>query len=603
MSQLLALSFDCPSSPSLSIEADPLKIQDESLQGWGLAWYPSDDYAATIIKDSKNQHRAHVAKTLKSWKRFNSTLFLFHLRGAAKRAAQQDTQPFTRSFAGRDWLMSHNGDLDKSYKKELDLGKHPIFEPMGLTDSEHMFCWLLNHLFKKRVRTLRDVDTHEIYSLLQKINNLGTCNMLLTDSQNLIVYNDKNNFHPIYWARKHPPYAERIFTSASTHIEIDEIESKFRTFFIISTYKNFVSHAKMMVPGQMFIVRRGNIIWNSDPEKSCIDNISDQPLISYVKKPAPKEKKTLHNTRIIHAITKSIPEYLSDTEHNILSVKHHTCYQYKKPVYLSKHAFRLQPIDDFYQKIINYQLMVSTMNTAENFQDVFGNEVSIVKIDHPFSKLHVSMTATVICYDFSITQFSTLTKRRTIPLLWLPWQRQMMLPYLLPPELPESQLAELTDYAMSFVMRNNYDVLTVLSDINNTLYQDFTYASGSTTLETTPFEVYLHHKGVCQDFANLFICLTRLLSIPSRYRTGYIYTGGKYGNKQQSDASHAWVEVYIPWLGWRGYDPTNGCLAGKNHIRVACGRNYYDATPTSGTLFKGGGTEKLIVNVKVKQKR
>ena len=103
---------------------------------------------------------------------------------------------------------------------------------------------------------------------------------------------------------------------------------------------------------------------------------------------------------------------------------------------------------------------------------------------------------------------------------------------------------------------------------------------------------------MCQDFANLFICLARLLSIPARYRVGYIYTGG-YENKVQSDASHAWAEVYLPWRGWLGFDPTNGVVVGLDHVRVACGRNYRDASPTSGTIFKGGGTETLSVNVRV----
>lgn len=80
---------------------------------------------------------------------------------------------------------------------------------------------------------------------------------------------------------------------------------------------------------------------------------------------------------------------------------------------------------------------------------------------------------------------------------------------------------------------------------------------------------------------------------------GYIYTGKSYENKLQSDESHAWVEVYMPYVGWRGFDPTNGCLALQDHIRVACGRNYRDATPSSGTIFKGGGKETLSTGVKM----
>jgi transglutaminase-like putative cysteine protease len=64
-----------------------------------------------------------------------------------------------------------------------------------------------------------------------------------------------------------------------------------------------------------------------------------------------------------------------------------------------------------------------------------------------------------------------------------------------------------------------------------------------------------------------------------------------------AQASHAWVEVYVPDVGWKGFDPTNGSLVRTEHIRTAVGRNYRDATPTSGTLFVGGGKERLDVSV------
>ena len=97
----------------------------------------------------------------------------------------------------------------------------------------------------------------------------------------------------------------------------------------------------------------------------------------------------------------------------------------------------------------------------------------------------------------------------------------------------------------------------------------------------------------------LFVCVAYLAS--ARYRMGYIYTGEKYDNKLQSEASHAWAEVYLPYIGWRGFDPTNGCKVSQDHVRVACGRNYRDATPTSGTIFRGGGLETLKVEVKMKE--
>ncbi|MCA9602613.1 MAG: transglutaminase family protein, partial [Myxococcales bacterium] len=90
---------------------------------------------------------------------------------------------------------------------------------------------------------------------------------------------------------------------------------------------------------------------------------------------------------------------------------------------------------------------------------------------------------------------------------------------------------------------------------------------------------------------------------PARYRVGYIWTRADHANQIQSQASHAWAELYLPWHGWIGFDPTNGCLAGLDHVRVAAGRNYVDATPTSGTVYTGGGMETLTVDVRVESSR
>ena len=266
----------------------------------------------------------------------------------------------------------------------------------------------------------------------------------------------------------------------------------------------------------------------------------------------------------------------------------------------STHLFRLQPVEDGIQEVIQAKLHISSSAEKITFEDVFGNQSMYCTISKPYDKLTLRATSLVKIYATLPDDHSLSRRQASIPLVWMPWQRQMMMPYLLPSELPESQLTELTEYAMSFVERNNYHLLRVVEDMNLSIYRDYIYQSKSTSLKTTPFDVYTSRKGVCQDFANLLICLCRLLGIPARYRMGYIYTGDHYENQVQSDASHAWAELYLPYVGWRGFDPTNGCVVMQDHIRVACGRNYRDATPTSGTIYgDGGGKERLNTRVQV----
>jgi transglutaminase-like putative cysteine protease len=132
--------------------------------------------------------------------------------------------------------------------------------------------------------------------------------------------------------------------------------------------------------------------------------------------------------------------------------------------------------------------------------------------------------------------------------------------------------------------------------MNLTLFREYQYVPGSTALQTTPYDVFTTRQGVCQDFSNLFICLARLLGIPARYVCGYVYCPQQ--SQLQSAASHAWVELYIPQVGWKGFDPTNGILPRLDHVRVAVGRHYRDTAPTAGTLYSSAG-ESMAIDVQV----
>jgi transglutaminase-like putative cysteine protease len=280
-------------------------------------------------------------------------------------------------------------------------------------------------------------------------------------------------------------------------------------------------------------------------------------------------------------------------------VRHRTVYRYETPVERSVHLFRLTPAHDRLQNLLSHQLSISVDGETRDYEDVFGNQVRRLQVATPFTELAIEATSRVELLDTDPLSYRPLRARASIPLVWMPWQRQLLNPFLLPPELPESELLELTEYAMSFVRRNDYDLLDTLLDINASIFTEYRYVQGSTTLATTPFQVYANRKGVCQDFANLFICLARLLGVPARYVCGYVYAGPENPNQRQAEASHAWVQVYLPEAGWKGFDPTNGLLTQTEHVRVATGRSYLDCTPTSGTIYVGGGPETLEVEVRV----
>jgi transglutaminase-like putative cysteine protease len=132
------------------------------------------------------------------------------------------------------------------------------------------------------------------------------------------------------------------------------------------------------------------------------------------------------------------------------------------------------------------------------------------------------------------------------------------------------------------------------------IYTDFEFEPGATTVSTSVDEVLYQRRGVCQDFAHLQIACLRSLGLAARYVSGYLLTDPPPGQPRLlgADASHAWVSVFCPPIGWVDVDPTNDMLADERHVTVAWGRDYGDVSPLRGVIL-GGGQHVLHVGVSV----
>jgi transglutaminase-like putative cysteine protease len=138
-------------------------------------------------------------------------------------------------------------------------------------------------------------------------------------------------------------------------------------------------------------------------------------------------------------------------------------------------------------------------------------------------------------------------------------------------------------------------ILDAANDLSRRIFEEFKYDKRATTISTPIDEVLESRHGVCQDFAHLMIACLRSLGLPARYVSGYLrsdahLTGG--------EASHAWLSVWCPVLGWQGFDPTNNTMPGGRHVTLAWGRDYSDVTPVKGVAL-GGGEHVISVSVDV----
>ncbi len=146
----------------------------------------------------------------------------------------------------------------------------------------------------------------------------------------------------------------------------------------------------------------------------------------------------------------------------------------------------------------------------------------------------------------------------------------------------------------SWLKKDHEKVGIYLSKLNQEIRQHLAYQTGVTTPHTTAQEVLQKGVGVCQDFSHVMLGVLRLQNIPARYVSGYLNSNSETIQAQL----HAWVEVYIPFLGWKGFDPTNQLLEDENYIKIAHGKDYSDCQPIKGIL-QTNGTNETQYHIKV----
>lgn len=278
------------------------------------------------------------------------------------------------------------------------------------------------------------------------------------------------------------------------------------------------------------------------------------------------------------------------------SIRHLTKFAYKSPVSESIMELRMHPRSDHMQRCLTFHLSVSPRCRIFNFRDHLGNHV------HHFD-IPVAHEQLVIVAESLVEMQPAIEVPDSLgPGSWEELDRLVQeddfWEMLLPSEFatPTPLLEEL---ARHLDLRRRDDPLSVLHRLNEQLYNYFAYKPKSTKADS-PIDLALTNRaGVCQDFAHVMLTLVRThLKIPCRYVSGYLYHRGGGEDRSESAATHAWVEAFLPELGWVGFDPTNHLIAGDRHIRTALGRDYSDVPPTHG-IFRGRTKSELTVAVRV----
>ncbi|HEV2580899.1 MAG TPA: transglutaminase family protein [Ktedonobacteraceae bacterium] len=278
------------------------------------------------------------------------------------------------------------------------------------------------------------------------------------------------------------------------------------------------------------------------------------------------------------------------------TIRHTTRFRYSAPINESIMEVRMQPRSEDGQFCLDFHLHTSPRAQIMTYRGEFGNRVHHFDIPNSHSQLTITAESLVdltppaplpgALDGFAWQELDTLTAKDEY------WDTLMPSHYATPSLL-------LDELAQELEVGRRADPLTTLRELNSALYDAFDWVPTATQVDSPIDEALRMRKGVCQDFAHIMITLVRQLRIPCRYVSGYLIQHGQLERAERAanDAMHAWVEAYLPSLGWVGFDPTNDTLADERHVRVAVGRDYADVTPTRG-IFRGKATTELAVTIR-----
>lgn len=281
---------------------------------------------------------------------------------------------------------------------------------------------------------------------------------------------------------------------------------------------------------------------------------------------------------------------------------HVTQFSYDGPVSESYNELRLRPRHDESQSCLSFRVSTNPQAKAIGHQDFFGNWVHLFHILPEHRALRVETEAVVLVHPQDIPAPSILLLpdfdrlRDSLVDDYYDW----ISPSQYCPFLPA--IGELVCQAEKDSDGTVYGFAQAASAL---IHKRFRYQPGATHVHSSVADSLETQAGVCQDFSHLLISLLRTRGVPARYVSGYLVprqTADEQGAMERvigGLASHAWVQAFVPDIGWFGLDPTVGTFVETQHIRIAYGRDYGDVPPVRG-VYKGHAGQSLSVDVLVR---
>ena len=276
-----------------------------------------------------------------------------------------------------------------------------------------------------------------------------------------------------------------------------------------------------------------------------------------------------------------------------LTIEHELDYQYSNAVFLEPHYLYLHPKRGSLLTLISHEIEITPQpSTIAKNLDSSDNIQYILFFKDTTSSLNIKVKSVVETTEFNPLSFLYHPfESSSLPIKYSDDLEKVLSQYL----IKEGITTLIDQTARQIAASVNWNTTAFLTTLNSYIHK-FAYEVRDEGIPHNPETTLLNRYGSCRDYSVLFMAICRTLGIASRFVSGYYFVEPEAPNQQQY--LHAWVEVYLPGGGWRGFDPTQNCLVSGNHVPVGASAIPQMVTPISGT-FRGSAVSVFEAKVKV----
>jgi len=271
----------------------------------------------------------------------------------------------------------------------------------------------------------------------------------------------------------------------------------------------------------------------------------------------------------------------------LFTVRHVTVYRYSEPVGLGKHRWMFQPRASYDLRLIKSSLAIMPQPADLHWtHDVFDNSVAVATFTGQTTELRFESVVTLEHIEPVIPEYRLEPAARTYPFAYSSDERADLARGLERGYPAEDVRQWATGFLASSGASGSMDTMALLRSMTVGINQQFEYRRRVERGVQTPSDTLQRGYGTCRDFALLMIEGVRSLGMAARFVSGYIFLPDADPRLAVGrGATHAWLQVYLPGMGWVDFDPTNKIVGNHNLIRVAVAWDHAQVLPLWGTFI------------------